>query len=130
MKGYLDDIEALAIANTDFRRVLYTAEHSQLVLMSLGQFEDIGDETHTVDQFFRIESGSGAAELKGHRTPVHAGSAVLVPAGTRHNIINTGSTALKLYTIYSPPQHKDLVVHHTKNDANLDLEHFAGTTSE
>lgn len=130
MKGYLDDIEALAIANTDFRRVLYTAEHSQLVLMSLQQFEDIGDEVHTVDQFFRIESGSGAAELNGHRTPVHAGSAVLVPAGTRHNIINTSSSALKLYTIYSPPQHKDHVVHRTKNDANLDLEHFAGRTSE
>jgi len=129
MKGYLEDIEALAIGNSDFRRVLYTAEHSQLVLMALLPAEDIGSEVHTLDQFFRIEQGSGEAELDGVRTPLHAGSAVLVPAGTRHNIINTGADPMKLYTIYSPPNHRDGVVHHTKADANADHEHFDGVTS-
>jgi mannose-6-phosphate isomerase-like protein (cupin superfamily) len=129
MKGYTSDIEALAIANTDFRRVLYTAEHSQLVLMSLNPTEDIGSEVHTLDQFFRIEKGSGAVELDGVRTPIHAGSAVLVPAGVRHDIINTGAGPMKLYTIYSPPNHRDGVVHHTKADATADSEHFAGVTS-
>ncbi len=129
MKGYIQDIEALAIANCDFRRVLYTAEHSQLVLMALLPTEDIGSEVHPLDQFFRIEQGSGVAELDGVRTPLHAGSAVLVPAGTRHNITNTGADSLKLYTIYSPPNHRDGVVHRTKADANADHEHFDGVTS-
>lgn len=130
MKGYIQDIEALAVANSDFRRVLYTAKHSQLVLMALQPAEDIGAEVHTLDQFFRVEQGSGVAELDGVRTPLAAGSAVLVPAGTRHNIINTGADALKLYTIYSPPNHRDGVVHRTKADATADHEHFAGVTSE
>ena len=129
MKGYIQDIDALAIANSDFRRVLYTAEHSQLVLMALLPAEDIGSEFHTLDQFFRIEQGTGEAELDGVRTPVHAGSAVLVPAGTRHNISNTGADPMKLYTIYSPPNHRDGVVHHTKADATADHEHFDGVTS-
>lgn len=129
MQGYIQDIEALTVANTDFRRVLYTAEHSQLVLMSLNPNEDIGAEVHTLDQFFRVEHGSGEAELSGVRTPIHAGSAVLVPAGTRHNIINTGTDPMKLYTIYSPPNHRDGVVHHTKAAADADREYFAGITS-
>jgi len=129
MKGYIQDIDVLAIANSDFRRVLYTAEHSQLVLMALLPSEDIGSEVHTLDQFFRIEHGTGEAELDGVRTPLRAGSAVLVPAGTRHNIINTGAEPMKLYTIYSPPNHRDGVVHHTKADATADHEHFDGVTS-
>jgi mannose-6-phosphate isomerase-like protein (cupin superfamily) len=129
MQGYIQNIEALAIANSDFRRVLYTAEHSQLVLMALLPAEDIGAEVHTLDQFFRIEEGTGEAELDGVRTPLHAGSAVLVPAGTRHNIVNTGADPMKLYTIYSPPNHRDGVVHRTKADATADHEHFAGVTS-
>lgn len=129
MQGYIRNIEALAIANSDFRRVLYTAEHSQLVLMALLPAEDIGAEVHTLDQFFRIEEGTGEAELDGVRTPLHAGSAVLVPAGTRHNIINTGADPMMLYTIYSPPNHRDDVVHRTKADATADHEHFAGVTS-
>lgn len=129
MNGYIDDIESLTIANSDFRRVLYTAEHSQLVLMALLPAEDIGSEVHTLDQFFRIEQGSGEAELDGVRTAIHAGSAVMVPAGTRHNLINTGAEPMKLYTLYSPPNHRDGVVHRTKADASADNEHFAGATS-
>ncbi|MCC6242525.1 MAG: cupin domain-containing protein [Gemmatimonadaceae bacterium] len=130
MKGYIDDIETLTAANNDFRRVLYTAAHSQLVLMALLPNEDIGVEVHKLDQFFRIEHGHGEAELEGVRTPIRPGSAIVIPAGTQHNIINTSSTdAMKLYTVYSPPNHRDGVVHHTKADATADHEHFAGKTS-
>jgi mannose-6-phosphate isomerase-like protein (cupin superfamily) len=129
MNGYIQDIEALATENEDFRRVLYTAKNSQLVLMALLPAEDIGAEVHKLDQFFRVEEGSGEAELDGVRTPIHAGSAVLIPAGTRHNIINSGAEPMKLYTIYSPPNHRDGVVHRTKAEAEADSEHFAGVTS-
>lgn len=129
MPGYIQDIEALTVANTDFRRVLFTAEHSQLVLMALKPAEDIGAEVHTLDQFFRVEQGSGEAELDGVRTSIHAGMAILVPAGTRHNIINTGADPMKLYTLYSPPNHRDGVVHHTRAAADADSEHFEGVTS-
>jgi mannose-6-phosphate isomerase-like protein (cupin superfamily) len=128
MKGYIQDIESHAIANNDFRRVLYMAEHSQLVLMALLPAEDIGAEVHTLDQFFRVEQGSGEVELDGVRTAIHAGSAILVPAGTRHNI-TAGDEPMKLYTIYSPPNHRDGVVHRTKAEADADSEHFAGATS-
>lgn len=128
MKGYIQDIESHAIANNDFRRVLYTAEHSQLVLMALLPAEDIGAEVHTLDQFFRVEQGSGEVELDGVRTAIHAGSAILVPAGTRHNI-TAGDEPMKLYTIYSPPNHRDGVVRRTKAAAAADSEHFAGVTS-
>lgn len=130
MKGYVQNIEQLAVDNTDFRRVLYTANHCQLVLMTLQPTEDIGAETHLLDQFFRIEAGTGIAELDGVRTTITAGSAVLVPAGTLHNIINTGPGTLNLYTVYSPPNHRDGVVHHTKAAAEADSEHFAGVTTE
>jgi mannose-6-phosphate isomerase-like protein (cupin superfamily) len=129
MQGYIRNIEALAIANSDFRQVLYTAEHCQLVLMALLPAEDIGSDVHALDQFFRVEQGAGEAEMNGVRTPIHAGTAVLVPAGTRHNIINTGDEPLKLYTIYSPPNHRDGVVHHTKAEASDDTEKFDGVTS-
>lgn len=128
-KAYVQDIEALATANVDFRCVLYTAQHSQLVLMALRPGEEIGAEVHTLDQFFRVEFGTGVAEIEGVRTPIAPGFAVLVPAGTRHNIINTGSEPLKLYTLYSPPNHRDGVVHRTRADAEADTEHFDGVTT-
>jgi len=130
MIGFVKDIEALAVRNDDFRRVLYTAEHCQLVLMALLPNEEIGAEVHGLDQFFRVEEGSGEAVLEGIRTPIQAGFAVVVPAGANHNIINTGSVPLKLYTLYSPPNHRDQVVHHTRAEADADHEHFDGNTTE
>src|ERR1035437_6238294 len=129
-KGFVQDIESLAIKNAEFRRVLYTAKHCQLVVMSLKPKEEIGAEVHKLDQFFRVEEGSGEAVLNGVRTAIRAGFAVVVPAGLAHNIINTGSVPLKLYTIYSPPNHRDGVVHHTRDDAEADTEHFDGNTTE
>jgi mannose-6-phosphate isomerase-like protein (cupin superfamily) len=130
MKGYVQDIEAIAIGNEDFRQVLYTASNCQLVVMALKPQEEIGAEVHKLDQFFRVEEGHGEAVLDGVRTAIQAGFAVVVPAGARHNIINTGTESLKLYTIYSPPNHRDGVVHHTRADAEADSEHFDGKTSE
>jgi mannose-6-phosphate isomerase-like protein (cupin superfamily) len=130
MKGYVQDIEGMATRNLEFRRVLYTAKYCQLVLMALKPKEEIGAEVHKLDQFFRVEQGSGEAVLDGVTTAIRAGFAVVVPAGARHNIINTGTEPLKLYTIYSPPNHRDGVVHHTRADAEADTEHFDGKTSE
>jgi mannose-6-phosphate isomerase-like protein (cupin superfamily) len=130
MKGFVKDIERLAVENTEFRRVLYTAKNSQLVLMALKPGEEIGMEVHKLDQFFRVEEGSGEAVLDGVRTKIQAGFAVLVPAGAKHNIVNTGSAPLKLYTLYSPPNHRDGVVHHTRAEAEADSEHFDGKTTE
>jgi len=128
--GFVQDIERKAVENDAFRRVLYTARYCQLVLMALKAGEEIGAEVHTLDQFFRVEEGRGEAVLDGVRTPIKAGFAVVVPAGTRHNIVNTGSGPLKLYTIYSPPNHRDGVVHLTRADAEADHEHFDGKTTE
>jgi mannose-6-phosphate isomerase-like protein (cupin superfamily) len=130
MKGFVKDIESLAVRNTDFRQVLYTAKHCQLVVMALKPKEEIGSEVHKLDQFFRVEEGSGEAVLDGVRTAIRAGFAIVVPAGATHNIINTGNAPLKLYTLYSPPNHRDGVVHHTRADAEADTEHFDGKTSE
>ena len=130
MRGYVQDIEGLAIKNAEFRQVLYTAKNCQLVLMALKPKEEIGAEVHKLDQFFRVEEGAGEAVLDGVRTAIRAGFAVLVPAGTNHNIINTGSGPMKLYTLYSPPNHRDGVVHHTRADAESDNEHFDGKTTE
>lgn len=130
MKGFVQDIEALAVGNDDFRRVLYTARSTQLVLMSIKPKGEIGMEVHGLDQFFRVEEGTGEAELDGVRTAIRAGFAVLVPAGTRHNIVNTGSGPLKLYTLYSPPNHRDGVVHRTREDAEADGEKYDGRTTE
>lgn len=130
MKGFVQDIEGLAMRNEAFRQVLYTAEHCQLVLMALKPQEEIGAEVHRLDQFFRVEAGSGEAVLDGVRTPIRAGFAVLVPAGARHNIINTGTEPLRLYTLYAPPNHRDGVTHRTRADAEADSEHFDGKTSE
>jgi mannose-6-phosphate isomerase-like protein (cupin superfamily) len=130
MKGFVQDIESLAVANDDFRRVLYTAKHCQLVLMALKPGEEIGAEVHTLDQFFRVEEGAGVAVLDGVRTAIRAGFAVVVPAGANHNIINTGGVPLKLYTLYAPPNHRDGVVHHTRREAEADDEQFDGKTTE
>ena len=130
MKGFVQDIEDLAVRNDVFRRVLYTAKNCQLVLMSLKPKEEIGAEVHELDQFFRVEEGSGEAILDGAKTSIRAGFAVIVPAGAMHNIINTGSAPLKLYTLYAPPNHRDGVVHRTRKDAEADDEEFDGKTTE
>ena len=130
MKGFIGNIEVLSVESADFRRVLYTAKSIQLVTMSLAPGEDIGLEVHQLDQFFRVEQGSGVAILDGVSSPVSDGFAVLVPAGVNHNIINTGSAPLKLYTLYAPPNHRDGVVHPTKADAEKDTEKFDGKTTE
>lgn len=130
MKGYVQDIEAIAIGNGAFRRVLYTAQNCQLVVMSLPPQQDIGVEVHPLDQFFRVEQGQGEAVLDGVRTAIGPGHALVVPAGTRHNITNTGVGPLLLCTIYAPPNHRDGVVHATRAEADADSEHFDGRTSE
>ena len=130
MKGFVKNIEDIAVKNEDFRQVLYTAKNCQLVLMALKPKEEIGAEVHTLDQFFRVEEGSGEAVLDGVRTAIRAGFAIVVPEGATHNIINTGKTPLKLYTVYAPPNHRDGVVHHTRAQAEADTEHFDGKTSE
>jgi mannose-6-phosphate isomerase-like protein (cupin superfamily) len=130
MKGYIANIEKLSLENENFRKVLYTAKNSQLVLMSLLAGEEIGEEIHDVDQFFRVEKGTGLALLEGIAHEITDGSIVVVPAGTKHNVINTGSDQMKLYTLYMPPHHRDGVVHETKKEAESDTEHFDGNTSE
>ena len=130
MKGYVQNIEKAAERNTTFRTVLYTAKNCQLVVMSLKPGEDIGAEVHKLDQFFRIEEGEGKAVLDGIEHRIKPGFAILVPAGTHHNIINGSSSSMKLYTLYAPPNHRDGVVHATKTDAEADKEHFDGTTTE
>ena len=130
MKGFVQNIEGLALENNEFRRVLYTAKHCQIVVMALNPQEEIGAEVHRLDQFFRVEEGSGEAVLDGVRTAIQAGFAVVVPAGAKHNIVNTGHVPLKLYTLYAPPNHRDGVVHHTRADAEADNEHFDGKTTE
>jgi mannose-6-phosphate isomerase-like protein (cupin superfamily) len=130
MDGFVQDIEDLAVKNGDFRRVLYTAKNCQLVAMALKPKEDIGAEVHKLDQFFRVEESTGEAILNGRRTQIRAGFAVVVPAGTIHNIINTGEAPMKLYTLYAPPNHRDGVVHHTRAEADADKEQFDGKTTE
>ena len=130
MKGYVENIENTSVENEEFRRVIYTAKNCQLVVMALKPKEEIGAEVHKLDQFFRVEEGTGETVLDGVRSEISAGFAVLIPAGINHNIINTGSVPMKLYTIYSPPNHRDGVVHHTRADAEKDSEHFDGKTTE
>ena len=131
MKGFVTKIEEDTLENHYFRKVLYTAKYSQLVVMSLEPGEDIGAEIHKLDQFIRCEQGVGTAVLDGVEHAFSSGVAVLVPAGTKHNIINTSpSQSMKLYTLYAPPNHRDGVIHKTKADAEADTEHFDGKTSE
>src|SRR4030043_568442 len=132
MKGFKTNIEKDTLENRKFRKVLYTGKHSQLVLMSLRPKEDIGMETHTEnDQFFRFEAGQGKVIIDGNEYEVGDGVAIVVPAGAKHNVINVSdSKELKLYTIYSPPHHKDGIVRVTKEEAEADDEEFDGKTTE
>jgi mannose-6-phosphate isomerase-like protein (cupin superfamily) len=131
MKGFVADIETLTEENTDFRQVLYTGHHLQLVLMALTPGQDIGIETHaTHDQFFRIEKGHGEVEIDGVARKVKGGDAIIVPAGARHNLTNTGEKTLRLYTLYGPPNHVDKLVEKRKADALASSEVFDGVASE
>lgn len=132
MKGYVANIGKASEENNNFRKVLYTGKHSQLVVMSLLPRQDIGEEVHdTVDQFIRIEDGVGKAVLDGVEQAIESEWAVVIPAGTRHNIINTSPDKhMKLYTIYSPPEHQDGVVRATKEEAENQPEEFDGKTTE
>jgi len=132
MKGYNLELEEETLRNDTFRKVLYTSEHSQIVLMSLDPDQEIGLETHEEnDQFIRFEAGTGRVEIDGNKYDVEDGSAVVIPAGAAHNVVNTSSSEkLKLYTIYSPPHHKDGIVRETKEDAEERDEEYDGGTTE
>lgn len=131
MKGFHENIETLTIENQHFRKVLYTASQLQLVLMSLLPGEAIGEEIHDEnDQFFRFEQGQGQCVIDGHEYPVSDGSAIIIPRGARHNVINTGNSSLKMYTLYAPPHHKDGIVRDTKAKAIEQEEDFDGITTE
>lgn len=129
MNGYITNIEKATVENTAFRQVLYTASNCQLVLMSLLPGEDIGEEVHELDQFIRCEAGSGKAVLDGVEHELRDGMAIIVRAGAMHNIVNGQDSAMKLYTLYSPPNHKDGTVHMTKTDAEVNEEHYDGVTT-
>ncbi len=132
-RGFHGDLNEATIANNDFRRVLYTGEHLQLVLMSLAPGEEIGEETHEDrDQFFRFEEGEGVVIIDGKENKVEDDYAVIVPAGARHNVRNTSEEPLQFYTLYGPPEHKDKTVHTTKQQADADEEndHWDGKTTE
>lgn len=128
MKGYITNIEEATKKNNDYRRVLYTAKNTQLVLMCIMPGDEIGEEVHHLDQFIRFEEGEGSVVLDDVEHAVKAEDAVVIPQGTKHNVINTANIPLKLYTIYSPPEHKDGTVHVTK--ASEVEEHFDGKTTE
>jgi mannose-6-phosphate isomerase-like protein (cupin superfamily) len=131
MDGFIDHIEEATVDNSSFRRILYTGNHLQLVLMSLAPGEDIGEEVHNDgDQFFRIEEGHGVVAIDGRESEITDGDGILVPAGTRHNLKNLGEKPLKLYTLYGPPHHRDGYAAATKAEAEAAHEDFDGTTSE
>jgi mannose-6-phosphate isomerase-like protein (cupin superfamily) len=132
MKGYVKNIEEASLKNNYFRQVLYTAPNCQLVVMSLKPLEDIGEEVHQLDQFLRVEVGVGKTVLNDIEYEISDGFAIVVPAGTKHNIINTSpDKPMKLYTVYAPPNHRDGVIHKTKAEAEADeAEHFEGKTTE
>jgi len=131
MKGFKGDIEKLTLENMNFRKVLYTGKHLQLVLMSLKVGEEIGLEVHlNTDQFFRFESGNGKCIIDANEYNVKEGDAIVVPAGAKHNIVNTGKGALSMYTLYGPPNHQDGTIRATKELAERQDEEFDGKTSE
>lgn len=132
MHGYIGNIEKLTRANINFRSVLYTGKHSQLVLMTLPPNEAIGEEIHADnDQFFRVEEGVGTVVIDGVSHEISDGTAIIVPAGAKHNVVNTSATEpLKIYTLYSPAHHMDTIVHRTKAEAEADDEEFDGVTTE
>jgi mannose-6-phosphate isomerase-like protein (cupin superfamily) len=127
MKGYIQNIEKETLLNTAYRKVLYTSHYSQLVVMSLLPKEEIGEEVHGLDQFIRFEMGNGEVHFDGEVHKVEDDYAVIIPAGVKHNVINTGDTPLKLYSLYSPPEHKDATLHQKKIDEKE--EHFDGKVS-
>jgi len=130
-KGYVDNIEAKTLGNENFRQVLYTGNQIQLVLMTIQAGDDIGEEVHEdTDQFFRVESGAGEVWIDGVCHKIKDADGIVVPQGAKHNVINTGSTPLKLYTIYGPPEHMDGFVAKTKADAEAAHEHWDGVASE
>ena len=128
MKGFVINLEKETIENTDYRRVLYTAKNSQLVLMSIDSGDEIGSEVHELDQFIRVEAGKGKAIMDGVEHELEDGSAIVIPAGMEHNVVNIGEDNLKLYSVYAPPEHKDETVHIKKSDEQE--EHFDGKTTE
>ena len=132
MKGFKSNIEKDALKNTNFRKVLYTSNHLQVVLMSLKPGEEIGAEIHkTIDQFFRFESGKGKCIIDGNEYNVENGDAIVVPAGSKHNVINTDTgKELKMYTIYTPPNHQDGIINRTKKDSEMNDVEFDGKTTE
>ncbi len=131
MKGYIANIEEITLENNNFRKVLYTGKNSQLVVMSINPGEEIGAEVHKLDQFIRIEAGEGKVILDGVEHIVKDDYAIVIPAGANHNVINTSPEVMKLYTVYSPPEHKDGIIHATKGDAMNDHDdHFDGKTTE
>jgi mannose-6-phosphate isomerase-like protein (cupin superfamily) len=131
MKGFVGDIEKSTVEGSDFRHVLYTGKNLQLVLMALKPGEEIGEEVHPDrDQFFRIEEGEGEVWIDGLKTKIAGDVAIIVPAGARHNLRNTGVQPMKMYTLYAPPEHVDGTVHATKADAQAAKEHFDGHTTE
>lgn len=131
MKGFVKDIEDLTEENSDFRHVLYTGKNMQLVLMALEPGEEIGEEVHDDgDQFFRVEEGTGEVWIDGKKVMIKSDTGIVVPAGSRHNIKNTGEKPLKLHTVYAPPEHLDGTVQTTKADAKASSQHFDGRTTE
>ena len=130
MKGFITNIEKDTLENEFYRKVLYTSKNCQLVLMCLNPREEIGEEVHELDQFIRIEEGNGAVVLDGVRSEVGKDYAIVIPQGVRHNVINTGSGKMRLYSLYSPAEHKDKTIHKTKEDAEANHEHFDGVLSE
>ena len=131
MKGYVANIEKLTEENPNFRQVLYTGKNLQLVLMSIQTGDDIGEEVHEEhDQFFRIEAGEGEVIIDDNRYKIKADDAIIVPAGANHNVINTGTVPLQLYTIYGPPEHREGTLHLTKANVSEIEEHFDGTITE
>ena len=131
MNGFVGDIEEMTEGNADFRRVLYTGKNLQLVLMSIEPGDEIGEEVHPDgDQFFRVEKGEGEVWIDGRKTAIAADVAFLIPAGARHNVVNTGDERLQVYTLYAPPEHADGTVHATSAEAQADEEHFTGQTTE
>lgn len=131
MKGFAENIEKLTEENDLFRKVLYTGQNLQLVLITLQPGEEIGEEVHDDrDQFFRFETGRGEVKIDETSYRVKADDGVIVPAGARHNVVNTGDEPLRLYTIYGPPEHRDGTIHRTKAEADASHEHFNGRTTE
>lgn len=132
MKGYVANIEDLSLENENYRKVLYTTKNSQLVVMNLLPNQEIGEEVHNLDQFIRVEAGEGKAVLDGVSQEIRDGIVIFVPSGTSHNIVNSSANkGLKLYTLYSPPNHRDGVIHPTRADAEADKEdRFDGKTTE